>query len=78
MKILNMPLELDQNGRYVRADVRRDRGLILTQPAQCAGAPHPARLVTRYNTLVVALRGLFISAWHLSRSVSCGKVAGER
>lgn len=77
MKIPNMPLELARNERSVRADVRRDKGLILTQPAQCAGAPHPARFVTRYNTLVVTLRGLFISAWHLSRSANCGKVAGE-
>lgn len=73
-----MPLELAQNERYVPADVRRDKGLILTQPAQCAGAPHPARFATRYRTLVVALRGLFISAWHLSHSINCGKVAGER
>lgn len=73
-----MPLELVQNERCVRADVRRDKGLVLTQPAQCAGAQHPTGQVTPYNTPAVAFPGPFISAWHLSRSVNCGKVAGER
>lgn len=78
MRIPEILLELARIERDVRADVRRNKGLILTQPSKCAGAPHPAMLVTRYNTLVVTLRGLFIPAWHLSRWVNCGKVAGER
>lgn len=57
--------KLSQNERSVRADVRRDEGLILTQPARRVGPSFQPGFAQRYNTLVVTFPGLFISPSHL-------------